>query len=241
MSSFGAMWIGNPLTKIQETALASFVYYGHDINLFVYDMDIPVPRGVKKINANEVMSSKDSFLVDGTYAAFSDLFRYRMINKTGLTWVDADVICLSPDWDFKDGVIVGREKTDTNDITGSVLGLPKNSEILKYMIDFSTNFDREKIRWSEVGPFLVTDAFEKFNYLEYVEPYTTFSGISWFEWKRLWEPESKDEIINLDKLRNTKSISVYNHTCTMNNIDKNNLPIGSAIEFFYKKFVLREG
>lgn len=240
MAKFGAMWIGGPLTKIQETSLASFVYYGHDINLFVYDMSLSVPYGVKKMDAREVMLEEESFLVDGTYAAFSDLFRYKMIQKFDLIWVDADVICLDKDWTFKDDIIVGREKTDTSDITGSVLKLPKDSEALKYMIDIAFNFDRSQIKWSEVGPFLVTDAFERFNYLEHVQPYTTFSGISWFEWKKLWEPDFKDEVVNFNKIRGTKSISVYNHTCTMNNIDKNNLPDGSAIQYFYNKFVLRK-
>ena len=241
MANFGAMWVGGSLTKIQKTSLASFIYYGHDLTLFVYDMDLDVPEGVIKKDANQIISYEKIFLVDGTYAAFSDLFRYKMIDVFDLIWVDADVICLDSDWNLKDNTFIGREKTDTENLTGSVLKLPQGSDVLRYMIDKSNSFDQTKIIWAEVGPSLVTEAIEKFNYLEYVQPYTTFSGISWFEWSKIWNPEYKDEIINLNKTRKTKSISVYNHTCTINGIDKENLPPGSAIDYFYKKFVLKEG
>jgi hypothetical protein len=235
MAKFGSLWVGNSMTKIQEISLSSFVYHGHDITLFVYDLNMKVPSGVKKENARLIMDESEIFLVQNTYAAFSDLFRYRMINKTGLAWVDADTICLSSDWEDLGDTFACFEK---NLIVGGVLKLPQESKALRYLIKKSSEFDKEKINWIDVGPALVDKAFRKFNLLNYVHPMETFCGIHWSEWSKLWDPNHFKEIKILEK--KSKSISVYHSMTTRAGIDKNDLPTNSAIKYFYDKFVVRK-
>ena len=76
MAKFGSLWVGNPMTKIQEVSLSSFIYHGHELTLYVYDMDMKVPEGVQKAFAGDIMDESEMFLVQDTYAAFSDLFCY---------------------------------------------------------------------------------------------------------------------------------------------------------------------
>ena len=90
-----------------------------------------------------------------------------------------------------------------------------------------------------MGPHLVNKAFNEYNYLEYVYNYKVFLGIYIHEWNLLWEPAGLDFILGL--YSTTKSISVYNQMVTRAKIDKNNLPKGSAMEFFYNRFVLSSG
>jgi hypothetical protein len=232
MAKFGSLWVGGPLTKIQEISLSSFVYHGHEITLFVYDMDMVVPDGVVKSDASAIMSEDDIFLVQNTYAAFSDLFRYQMIDKTGLAWVDADTVCLSPDWNFKDNIYAGLEK---DKVTGGVLCLPQGSGAIKYLIKKSTGHDKTKIKWTEVGPALVNATFHKYNLMDYAYSQETFCGIHWSEWEKLWDPKHLREIKKLEKT--SKSISVYHSMTTRGGIDKNTMPPGSAMEYFYNKFV----
>jgi hypothetical protein len=58
-------------------------------------MDMSVPDGVNKINASTIIPQDKVFTYHGQYAAFSDYFRYRMIQLTGNMWVDADTLCLT--------------------------------------------------------------------------------------------------------------------------------------------------
>jgi hypothetical protein len=235
MAKFGSLWIGPSLSKIQVISLSSFVYYGHDLTLYVYDLDLPVPQGIRKADAREIIEEEEIFKVQNQYAAFSDVFRYRMINKTGLAWVDADTICLTKEWEFKDNTYAGLEG---NTVVGGVLSLPQNSEALRFLIKKSTNFDKTKIKWTDIGPALVNKAFRLYNLMNYVYDEKTFCGIHFSEWKKLWDPNYRGEIKLLEKT--AKSISVYNSMVTRSGIDKEFLPKGSAMEYFYQKFVIRK-
>ena len=226
------MWVGDSMTKIQEISLSSFIYHGHEVSMFVYNKKLKVPRGIIKLDANEIISESDVFTVKNTYAAFSDVFRYQMINKTGLPWVDADTICVSDEWNFKDNIYAGYEGRT---VVGGVLSLPQEHPALRYMIKRSSNFDKEKINWVEIGPTLVNETFKKFRLMKYVYSEETFCGIHYSKWKKLWEPEFLEEIKELEK--KSHSISAYNSMATFSGIDKNNLPKGSAMEYFYRKFV----
>lgn len=235
--NFGSLWVGGPLTKIQELSLSSFIFHGHNITLYVYDKDIKVPNGVKKADARDIVEEKEIFLVENSYAAFSDVFRYKMIKKTGLAWVDADTICLSDDWNFKDNIYASEEiHGGGRMVVGGVLSLPQNSEIVNYLILESQNFDKSKIKWSEIGPLLVNKAFHNFGYMDYVYPQKVFCGINFKNWNILWEPSKLDYVLKITK--ESKSISVYNQQCTRFKIDKNNFPPGSAMDYFYNKFNL---
>jgi hypothetical protein len=233
---FGSLWVGSQLPLLQKVCLASFAYYGHEIYLYVYDDTIEVPDGVIKRNASEIIDESEIFLVENTYAGFSDLFRYRMIKKTGLTWVDADTICLSPEWNFKDGIFASLESGDHGSfVVGGVLGLPQDSEIIDYLIDESTKYDKTKMIWSEIGPVLVDRAFKKFNLMSYVYPQETFCGIKIHESEYMWRPDKLDYILGLEGI--SKSISVYNQMATRNGYDKNVFPNGSPLDYFKNKFM----
>lgn len=235
MASFGSLWVGNKMTKIQEISLSSFIYHGHNLTLYVYDLGMQVPKGIEKADARFIMDESELFLVKDSYAAFSDLFRYRMIRKTGLTWVDADTICLSPNWDNLGDIYACMEK---NIVVGGVLKLPQNSKALSYLIRRSSLFDKNQITWAEVGPVLVDRAFKRYDLMEYVHPMETFCGIHWSDWQKLWDPKYLREIKLLEKT--SKSISVYHTMTTRAKIDKNYLPPNSAMEYFYDKFVMKK-
>jgi hypothetical protein len=198
-----------------------------------------VPDGVIKKDANQVMPESELFLIQNSYAAFSDLFRYRMIKNTGRAWVDADTICLSSNWNFKNNTFASLEESNTgSSVVGGVLGLPQNSEIVEYLVKESTLYDKSKITWSQVGPVLLDKAFKKFNYMNYTHPQETFCGIKVQEFEYLWNPDKLDYILSLEKI--SKSISVYNQMATKHKKDKNNFQKGSPLDYFYKKFVLNE-
>ena len=75
MADIASFWVGDPLTKIEQTCLSSFIANGHNMVLFVYDMDLKVPDGIIKRDASEILPESRIFKVDNSYGPFADMFR----------------------------------------------------------------------------------------------------------------------------------------------------------------------
>jgi hypothetical protein len=232
MADFGSLWIGNPLSKVEQTALASFIYHGHSFTLFVYDMNMVVPNGVVKKNANEIISESEIFKVQDSYGPFADMFRYTMIQKTGLTWTDTDSICLKADWNFGD-YLFGFEEDER--LANGILRMPQNSNLIEFLIHNSVRYDKDKIIWSEIGPLLVTKGAKRFGVLRYAQPPEVFYPVHFWQWKKIWDKEYLQEVLN--KCKDAHTLQIWNQFLNREGIDKNKLPKGSAIEYFYNKFV----
>lgn len=232
MANFGSLWIGNPLSKVEQTALASFIYHKHSFTLFVYDMDMKVPSGVVKEDANKIIPESEVFKVQNSYGPFADMFRYTMIQKTGLTWTDTDSICLRSDWNFEE-YLFGFEEDQR--LANGILRMPQDSELINFLIKNSVEYDKSKIVWSEIGPLLVTKGANKYNVLKYAQPPEVFYPVHFWQWKKIWNKDYKQEV--LDKCKDAHTLQIWNQFLNREGIDKNKLPKGSAIEYFYNKFV----
>jgi hypothetical protein len=232
MADFGSLWIGNPLSKVEQTALASFIYYGHSFTLFVYDMDMKVPSGVVKADANEIIPESEIFKVQNSYGPFADMFRYTMIKKTGLIWTDTDSICLKASWNFGE-YIFGFEEDKR--LANGILKMPQDSQLIDFLIDNSVKYDKNKIVWSEIGPLLVTKGAEKFKVLGYAQPPEVFYPVHFWQWRKIWLKEYTNEV--LDKCKSAHTLQIWNQFLNREGVNKNKLPKGSAIEYFYNKFV----
>lgn len=231
MADFGSLWIGNPLSKVEQTALSSFIFHGHSFTLFVYDMNIKVPKGIIKENANNIISESEIFKIQNSYGPFADMFRYKMIKKTGLTWTDTDSICLRSDWDFGE-YLFGFEEDDR--LANGILRMPQDSELINFLITNSVEYDKTKIVWSEIGPLMVTKGAKQFDVLKYAQPPKVFYPIHFWQWKKIWQKEYKKEV--LSKIENSHTLQIWNQFLNREGIDKNNLPKGSTIDYLYNKF-----
>ncbi len=228
---FGALWIGDQLTESQKLCLSSFIHYGHEVTLFVYDNSIEAPNGINKMDANEIISKENIFIHLGSYAGFSDVFRVHMIKKTGLTWIDVDTLCLSPDWDFPNQFIFGKGFDGDNHIAPGVLGIPKDHPVLDDMILSMENIDRNSDNW--IGYMLViTESLKKFGLFDLFQSAESFSPIDWKEIDSLYKKEKFEYIMS--RINRSKCMAIYNSSLNKIGIDQNVFPEGSAIEYFYK-------
>lgn len=232
MADFGSLWIGNSLTKVEQTALASFIYYKHSFTLFVYDMSIKVPKGIVKEDANKILPESEIFKVQNSYGPFADMFRYLMIKQTGLTWTDTDSICLRSDWDFGDYLFGFEEE---NRLANGILRMPQDSDLINFLIKNSVKYDKNKIVWSEIGPLLVTKGANRFGVIKYAQPPEVFYPVHFWQWKKIWLKDYRKEV--LDKCKNSHTLQIWNQFLNREGLDKNKLPKGSAMEYFYNKFV----
>lgn len=132
----GSLWIGGNLSWLEQLCIKSFLDFGHQFTLFTYEGVTNAPEGTIVADASE-MFPKAEFIVhraSGSSALHSDIFRYHMILRTGLVWVDCDMLCMQS-WVFPSGHVYGWEKPRKL-ICGAALGFPKDSPGLKALIDF---------------------------------------------------------------------------------------------------------
>lgn len=132
-----ALWIGKQLGKVSSACLLSFVKQGHEVILHCYDNIDDLPNGVKTSDANLIIP-KDKIIrhkETGSYALFSDVFRYELLKKVDGIYVDCDVYCLKPLIIPEHGYLFGFE--DDKMINGAVLALPQDSELLNKLIEIA--------------------------------------------------------------------------------------------------------
>lgn len=132
----GSLWIGGNLSWLEQLCIQSFLDHGHSFTLYTYEGVTNAPQGTTVADAS-AMFPKDEFIVhraSGSSALHSDIFRYHMILKTGLVWVDCDMLCMRP-WIFPSGNVYGWEKPKTL-ICGAALGFAQGSGALSRLIAF---------------------------------------------------------------------------------------------------------
>ncbi|HLP20895.1 MAG TPA: glycosyltransferase [Chitinophagales bacterium] len=133
-----ALWIGNSLSKLELLSIASFIAKGHTFHLWLYDaVPTALPTGVIVKDAAEIIPRERVFNYKfaskfghgkGSYAGFSDIFRYKLLYEKGGWWVDMDVTCLQP-LDF-DTPYFFRSHHDLK-VVGNVMKCPVGSLLMK--------------------------------------------------------------------------------------------------------------
>lgn len=132
-----ALWIGRRLGKISCCCLTSFLKQGHEVHLHTYEDIDDLPQGITIYDANQIIAKEKIIRhkKTGSYALFSDIFRYELLKRVDGIYVDCDVYCLKPLLIPQHGYLFGFE--DDYKINGAVLALPKNSELLEKLIEIA--------------------------------------------------------------------------------------------------------
>lgn len=234
MANFGSLWVGRPLSKIEQTCLASFIHHGHSFTLFVYDKDLKVPDGVVKKDANDIIPESMLFKVDNSYAPFADMFRYTMISKTDLTWTDTDNICLKSEWNFPE-YLFGMQGGPHKIIANGLLRAPKDSKLVKDLMEYANSFNKDEIKWGEIGPQLLTNKVYENGLSGYIKKPIVFYPVNYWEWEDIFDPSKKLEVIQ--KSSKSHTLQIWNQMLNRQGIDNNNLPKGSAIEHYHQLYV----
>ncbi len=110
----------------------------------------------------------------GSLAAFSDLFRYKLLMDRGGWWVDTDIFCLKP-FDFKAPYVFGAEDKRWPPAS---MKMQRGSDLAQRCHDSAGRIKQEKIIWNELAN-LVEQGVRELGLMSYVLPSNVFSPILW--------------------------------------------------------------
>jgi hypothetical protein len=241
-----SLWIGNELSKLELLCLKSFLRHGHQFDLFLYKEISGIPDGVNVRDANEIIPESSIFTTKGSYAIYSDFFRWKLLYDHGGVWVDMDLICLRP-FDFTDKYLYGKEIADRANT--AVLGFPAKDEFCLAMKEACENplaineFDppklikrkrkcsrlfrkkdpNEYIHWGHIGgPHGFTNALKHYGMFDLAKPFINFYPIHPENWDAFFLSGIYPEFnIEAELFPKTYAIHVWNEFFRRFNVDKN--------------------
>lgn len=184
------LWIGGSLSTIELLSIASHVKQGHVYHLWTYQ-NMDVPKGVVLKDGNEILPESDIFCYSGpkaigggSFSAFSNLFRYKLLSERDEWWCDTDVVCLKP-FNFDEPYAYATEKLETGEIvpTTCVMRIPR--EVAGFCYREGARLGKNVI-WGEIGPSLFAVGVRTLP--QYRKEPATFCPIQWWELEKIFQP-----------------------------------------------------
>jgi hypothetical protein len=157
-----SLWIGSRLSVMERLSIRSFLRQGYEFHLYSYQPIKNLPRGTVCRDGREILSDDEIFCYQrgygkGSFSAFSNCFRYKLLWERGGWWSDLDSICLRP-LDFAGDHVVGCQRTPcgAGSIAAGLMKAPAGSRVMQYCWETSRQVDRSTVRWGQIGPALLT-------------------------------------------------------------------------------------
>ncbi|HRV92647.1 MAG TPA: DUF6065 family protein [Anaerolineae bacterium] len=252
-----SLWVGNKLSQVEKLSIASFLYHGHSYHLYAYD-DIPdLPDGTLLKDANEIIPEKEIFTThNGSYATFSELFRWTLLRKKGHYWADTDLVCLKP-FDFETDIVFGLESEDY--ANPCLMKFPPNHALSRFIetscrnpndfLPYDSPKDKQRklerrqlnegkgLFWGEAGgPYGFTRALKHFGMLNLAKPFLCFYPIHYGNWRAIFEQSWPD---GLASFSDSYTIHLWNEMMRQDkSFDKNaTFPEFSLFEQLKRKYL----
>jgi len=192
-----SLWIGSTLSNLERLSIQSFLDHGHQYHLYAYRELADLPAGAILKDANEILSASLIFQYNDrkTYAAFSNVFRYKLLLERGGIWADTDVVGLRP-FDLADEHVFASELVQRRDGAGfdvivstCVIKAPIGSPVMARALEAGLSKDWSTVRWGELGPRLFAPVVAGQGLQCFVQPPAVFCSIGPLEWRRLIDPQ----------------------------------------------------
>jgi mannosyltransferase OCH1-like enzyme len=230
------LWVGPELSVMEQLSIASFLQNGHEYHLYVYDDIKNIPTGAVVKDANQILPASRIFQYKhhATYAGFSNFFRYKLLLERGGWWVDTDTICLR--WfDFPEEHVFSSERVDELEVINSgIIKAPAGSQVMAYAWQVCQSKNPQELVWGETGPRLMGEAVKKSSMEQYKKPYHVFCPLSYSEWHRVLQPETR---MVLDA--GTYGVHLWNEMWRANGQDKSaQYPEGCLYEQLKRRYLV---
>jgi Alpha 1,4-glycosyltransferase conserved region/Glycosyltransferase sugar-binding region containing DXD motif len=223
---FQSFWWGQPLSPYEWLCLTSFLDMGHAVNLYTFQTDLRVPRGVAVRDAGEILPN-DCFFVNqegfgkGWPNAFSNLFRYKLLAERGGWWIDTDVVCLSRHIPIVEQFVARHDAVRVNT---AVMFFQPNHPLMMSCFDRSLALGRSA-KFAETGPQLITSLIEEFDVP--VLPASVCYPVHFSEVADLLQPACTEALRS--RIRDSILLHLYNAALRHDGVDKYLLPPAGSL------------
>lgn len=187
------LWIEGSLSSLELLTIKSFTNFGYQFHLWTYDekeLFPELPNLVVK-DAREILPKNQVFKYlhqtqfgqgKGSFAGFSDVFRYKLLYELGGWWVDMDITCLQK-LDFQTEYVFRRSKAKYPRVVGNMMHVPAHSPLMKYCFEKASQIvDENNTNWN--APIdILNDGIVKYGLENYVFQFT--NDDSWLEVSKL--------------------------------------------------------
>lgn len=236
---FNALWIGKSLSKLELLSIHSFLDKGLTFRLWVYDtLETAIPENVILADANQIIPREQVFAYKnsnkyghgkGSYAGFSDIFRYKLLYERGGWWTDMDLTCLKNI--FTEQAYFFRPHHELA-MVGNLMKCPKGSELMRMCYEeASAQVNANNTDWHKPIQIL-NDNIQKLNLQNYISKKLSNHDT--------WEETSK-YIWGVEKLpEDWLFIHWQNEEWRYKNVDRNNFYYASALAKLLAKYQLIE-
>ena len=191
---FATFWKG-ALAPLEQACLASAIRRGYQLILYSYEPLAGVPTGVERRDAREVVpeSALNSFMYGGkpNLSHFSDLFRYKLFERTGAIWVDADILFIREINIELPATVLAREWQPS--ICGAVMRIDRRDHRLSTLIRETEAAMGRDLLWGETGPLLLTRVFGRAVLMKEAFPAERFFAIDHDDFWKVLLPDYAEE------------------------------------------------
>jgi hypothetical protein len=235
---FAALYVGSGLAPHLQACLRSWVDYGHSIDVYTYDKNLPLPPGVTRRDAGEIIASSrvytyQSGMGKGSVSAFSNEFRYRVCHSRQVIWVDTDVLCLSGQWPEREYQFAWQS-SDQTECNIAVFGAPSDSQLVQASLERIAAVDVTHAEFGQLGPVPFTETLRALGLESYAAPYTDFYPIGYNECEYFLDPQLREGAEG--KMRDSYAVHLWNEVWTRSRIPTfMRPPIGSFMEAVYER------
>lgn len=196
------LWIGERLGRMERACMRSVMAQGHRLQLWHYAPLAGVPEGAVLRDAAKIVAQARVFrhVPTGSYALFSNLFRYTLLQAGEGMWLDSDMYLLRP-IPPGNGHIFGWQEQGL--LSTGVLALPPDTPALNELIGYfgarripawlplrwrlryawqrarRGTYRIETMPWGNLGPGGLTHTLARHSLLGHALPQTVFSPTGW--------------------------------------------------------------
>jgi hypothetical protein len=211
-SDLHSLWIGPRVTWLEQLCLASWVAHGHRAVVWAYRPIEGLPPGVEVRDARGLLPEGAIVLhrPTGSVSMFSNRFRYHLLQRYPVTWMDTDMLLLRP-LTIDTPYLFGWETADS--ICSAVLRLPGGSPPLRDLVAYTDArvpvppwwqlkdrirqrvlgiIDRhqhaEDMTWGSFGPRALTDALHRHRLTDRALATAAFYPVHWQQTALFYQP-----------------------------------------------------
>lgn len=176
------LWIGQTLSRMEQLCLRSFIAHGETVHLYTYGSIDDLPPGVILRDASEIIPESRIFtygkgFAEGSFAGFSNLFRYHLLSQRGGWWFDMDFALLRP-LPKPDGLLITSSNVDSWGICANSCAIhaPAGHPAALWLRDETERLLEEgPLEFGATGPGLVQRLVREHNLDSHLAPWWLFS------------------------------------------------------------------